>query len=46
MNHQPYYLYESLKNDDLIIKILLPLDHSERNQLASMNRRLDQILDK
>lgn len=46
MNHHPYYLYESQKNEDLVIKVLLPLDRVERQEMSSLRRRLDEILDR
>jgi hypothetical protein len=46
MNHHPYYLYESQKNEDLVMKVLLPLDRVERQQMSNLRRRLDEILDR
>lgn len=30
MNHHPYYLYETDKNDLTLVKILMPLDNQQK----------------
>lgn len=44
MNHHPFYLYETDKNDDFIIKLFSPFSNNQWEQLYNLLHRLERIV--